>query len=51
MGSKSELLKKLGIKRLTTGEYQANLSGLNMFFGAVLGIALTGTEILNTWQY
>lgn len=36
---------------MSTGEYQANLSGMNTFFGAVLGFVLTGTEKLNSWQF
>ena len=36
---------------MSAGEYQANLSGLNMFFGAVLGLALTGAEKLSAWQF
>ncbi|MDM4766170.1 hypothetical protein [Pelomonas sp. SE-A7] len=40
-----------GLGRMSTGEYQANLNGLNMFFGAVLGFVLAGTEKLNAWQF
>jgi len=36
---------------MSVGEYRANLNGLNMFFGAVLGFVLTGTEQLNSWQF
>lgn len=32
--------------RMTTGEHRANVDGLNMFFGAVLGIVLSGTDAL-----
>ncbi|MET0548494.1 MAG: hypothetical protein ABW002_04395 [Xanthomonas sp.] len=42
---------KVGLGRMTRDEYQANLSGLNMFFGAVLGLVLTGTERLDAWQF
>ncbi|MBO9873460.1 MULTISPECIES: hypothetical protein [Xanthomonas] len=42
---------KVGLGRMTKDEYQANLNGLNMFFGAVLGLVLTGTERLDTWQF
>ena len=42
---------KVGLGRLSSGEYQANLNGLNMFFGAVLGFVLTGTETLDSWQF
>ena len=45
------LLARLGLGQMSHGEYQANLSGLNVFFGAVLGLALTGAEKLNTWQF
>ncbi len=45
------LFARLGFGQMSHGEYQANLSGLNVFFGAVLGLALTGTEKLNSWQF
>ena len=32
--------------RMTAGEYRANLNGLNIFFGAVLGVVLAGTDSL-----
>lgn len=44
-------LARTGLGRMSTGEYQANLNGLNMFFGAVLGFVLAGTERLNAWQF
>jgi len=47
----SHALGKVGLGRISTGEYQANLNGLNMFFGAVLGFVLTGTETLDSWQF
>ena len=47
----STAIGKVGLGRLSIGEYQANLNGLNMFFGAVLGFVLTGTETLNSWQF
>jgi hypothetical protein len=31
---------------MTEGEYRANLNGLNIFFGAVLGVVMAGTETL-----
>ena len=36
---------------MTANEYQANLNGLNMFFAAVLGLVLTGTEKMPEWQF
>ncbi|MCI2261147.1 hypothetical protein [Xanthomonas indica] len=42
---------KVGLGRMTKDEYQANLNGLNMFFSAVLGLVLTGTERLSAWQF
>ena len=52
MQSKGEpVIRKIGLGRMSTGEYQANLNGLNMFFGAVLGIVLAGSEKLSTWQF
>lgn len=47
----STVFSKLGYGQMSTGEYQANLNGLNMFFGAVLGFVLTGTEKLNSFQF
>ena len=47
----SAVADKVGLGRMTNGEYQANLNGLNMFFGAVLGFVLTGTETLRSWQF
>ena len=47
----STALSKFGLGKMSTGEYQANLSGMNTFFGAVLGFVLTGTEKLNSWQF
>lgn len=34
--------------RMTDEEYRANLNGINIFFGAVLGFVLAGTETLGT---
>ena len=52
MGNKiNAVLGKTGLGKMTSSEYQANLNGLNMFFGAVLGFVLTGTETLDTWQF
>ena len=46
-----KLLQRTGLGRMSTREYQANLAGLNMFFGAVLGFVLAGTEKLSSWQF
>ncbi len=36
--------------RMTEREYRANIDGLNIFFGAVLGFVLAGSESLdNVW--
>ncbi|MGA9581505.1 MAG: hypothetical protein WBR13_06015 [Allosphingosinicella sp.] len=36
--------------RMTEREYRANIDGLNIFFGAVLGFVLAGSETLdNLW--
>jgi len=36
--------------RMTEREYRANIDGLNIFFGAVLGFVLAGSETLdNIW--
>lgn len=45
------LLDKVGLGRMTTDEYQANLAGLNVFFGAVIGVALAGTEDLSSLEF
>lgn len=45
------VLARTGLGRMSSGEYQANLNGMNMFFGAVLGFVLSGTEKLNAWQF
>lgn len=42
-------MKRKGLSgwvRMTHGEYRANINGLNIFFGAVLGVVLAGTETL-----
>lgn len=36
---------------MTAAEYRANLQGLNVFFGAVLGVVMAGTEGLNSYDY
>jgi drug/metabolite transporter (DMT)-like permease len=46
-----KFVNKLGLGRMTEGEYRANLSGINMFFGAVLGVVLAGIEKLNSFQF
>jgi hypothetical protein len=33
------------------GEYRATLNGLNIFFGAVLGVVMAGTESLKSWDF
>ena len=50
-GMISRLIERAKVGRMSTGEYQANLNGMNMFFGAVLGFVLSGTEKLNAWQF
>jgi hypothetical protein len=42
---------KVGLGKMSVGEYQATLNGLNMFFGAVMGFVLTGTEALSSFQF
>lgn len=51
MDSKRTWAGKLGLGRMSANEYRANLNGLNMFFGAVLGLVLTGTEKMPEWQF
>ncbi|MFB0613208.1 hypothetical protein [Aurantiacibacter poecillastricola] len=37
--------------RMSAGEYRANLTGLNVVFGAVLGFVLAGAEDLTTRDF
>jgi hypothetical protein len=37
--------------RMTQREYRANLDGLNIFFGAVLGFVLAGAETLSPFAF
>jgi hypothetical protein len=37
--------------RVSQGEYQANINGMNMVFGAVLGFVLARAEALETMQF
>jgi hypothetical protein len=37
--------------RMTQSEYRANLNGLNIFFGAVLGVVMAGTESLAPFDF
>ena len=43
-------LKLFGTK-MTLREYEANLNGIHMLFGAMLGVVLANTEALETWRY
>lgn len=45
------ILDTIGLGRMSTGEYHANLAGMNTFFGAVLGFVLTGTENIENWKF
>jgi len=46
-------MRRMGLTakiRMTEREYRANIDGLNIFFGAVLGFVLAGSETLdNVW--
>jgi hypothetical protein len=44
-------LSRVRIPRTTHAEYRANLNGLNIFFGAVLGFVLAGMESLRPFQF
>lgn len=37
--------------RMTQREYRANIDGLNIFFGAVLGFVLAGSETLDNFWF
>lgn len=41
----------VGMGKMSAGEYKANLNGINMFFGAVLGVVLAGMEKLDSLQF
>lgn len=43
--------KWMSMGRMTHGEYRANLNGLNIFFGAVLGVVMAGTETLGQREF
>lgn len=47
----SKFVTSMGLGRMSEGEYRANLSGINMFFGAVLGVVLAGIEKLNSYEF
>ena len=36
---------------MTAREYEANLNGIHMLFGAMLGVVLANTESLSTFRY
>lgn len=44
-------LRSLGFGRMTHEEYRANINGLNIFFGAVLGFVISGTEAYAGWRF
>lgn len=44
-------LSWMGLGRITEREYRANLHGFNIFFGAVLGFVMAGTETLDTRRF
>jgi len=47
-----KFLDRIGlVGRMSHGEYNANLSGLGIFFGAVLGFVMATTENLSTKDY
>jgi UDP-N-acetylmuramyl pentapeptide phosphotransferase/UDP-N-acetylglucosamine-1-phosphate transferase len=46
-----KFLDRIGLGRMSHGEYSANLNGLGIFFGAVLGFVMASTETLGTKDY
>jgi hypothetical protein len=46
-----KLRERLRFGRMSDGEYNANLNGLGIFFGAVLGFVMASTENLSTKDY
>ncbi len=42
---------KLRGTKMTAREYDANLNGIHMLFGAMLGVVLAGAEALETWRF
>lgn len=49
--SRRWLAEKIRIGRITQREYRANIDGLNIFFGAVLGFVLAGSETLDNFWF
>jgi hypothetical protein len=45
------LAEKIRSARMTQREYRANIDGLNIFFGAVLGFVLAGSETLDNFWF
>lgn len=46
-----KFIDRIGLGRMSLGEYKANLNGLGIFFGAVLGFVMASTENLGTKDY
>ncbi len=46
-----KLASVVGMGKMSQGEYNANINGINMFFGAVLGVVLGGIEKLTQFQF
>ena len=46
-----KLATVFGMGKMSQGEYRANINGINMFFGAVLGVVLAGMEKLTQVQF
>lgn len=49
--SRRWLAEKIRIGRISEREYRANIDGLNIFFGAVLGFVLAGSETLDNFWF
>lgn len=49
-GTKRDLLAKAGL-RMSAREYRANIEGLNIFFGAILGVVMTDLGDLSPLIY
>jgi hypothetical protein len=46
-----KLHRALGFRRMTAGEYRANINGLNTFFGAVLGFVISAIDFLDPFRF
>ena len=51
IGRVGKALRQVSVPTMTHEEYRANLNGLSIFFGAVLGFVLAGMEMAGPVQF